>query len=73
MTTQDTQQSNGGRYQNQNDRELTHICKHDLAPEWGNQFTCVACWQHNITNIVCYRSQHCEDWNALNQTNCGFH
>ena len=73
MTTRDTQRSNGGRYRNQNDRELTHIREHDSAPEWGNRFTCVACWQHNITDIVRHRSQHCEDWNALNRINCGFH
>ena len=49
-------------------------------PKWSwtyshlqNRFTCVACWQHNITNIVHHRSQHCKDWNALNRINCGFH
>ena len=65
MTTQDTQRSNGARYWNQNDRELTHIRKHDSAPKRRNRF--------NITNIVCHQSQHCKDWNALNQINCGFH
>jgi hypothetical protein len=72
MATRDATRSNGGQYRNQNDCEPHHIREHDSAPEWGNCFTCVACWQHNIPDLTCHRNQHCEDWNALNRINCGF-
>ena len=72
MTSRDATRSNGGRYRSQQDRENHHIREHDSAPEWGNRFTCVACWQHNIPDLNRHRNQHCEDWNALNRINCGF-
>ena len=72
MATRDATRSNGGRYRNQNDREPHHIREHDSAPEWGNRFTCVACWEHNIGDLDRHRKVSCEDWNALNRLNTGF-
>ena len=72
MTSRDATRSNGARFRQLHDRELVHISEHDSAPEWGNWFTCVACWEHGITDLVRHRSQFCDDWNALNRLNCGF-
>ena len=72
MTSRDATRSNGTRCRQQADREVHHIREHDSAPEWGNRFTCVACWQHNIPDLTRHRNQHCDDWNALNRINCGF-
>lgn len=72
MTTRDSTRSNGSRYRAQNDREVVHVVAHDIAPEWGNLYTCVACWQHNLNDLTRHRQQFCEDWNPLNRLNLGF-
>ena len=72
MTSRDAMRCHGGRYRTQQDLQVHHIREHDMAPEWGNRFTCVACWLHNIPDLARHRSRDCEDWNALNRINCGF-
>lgn len=72
MASREATRSNGSRYRMQHERTNYHIREHDSAPEWGNRFTCVACWEHGITDLARHRSNSCEDWNALNKINCGF-
>ena len=73
MTSREATRSHGSRCRQQNDREIHHVREHDTAPEWGNRFACVACWQHGLTDLTRHRNQHCPDWNAFNRINCGFH
>ena len=72
MATASATKSNGSRFRSDNDRVPHHVPKNDVAPEWGNQCTCVACWTHGITDLERHRRQSCDDWNALNRINTGF-
>ena len=72
MTSRDATRSNGSRFRQQPEREVHHLRENDTAPEWGGHFTCVACWQHGISDLNRHRMQHCEDWNAFNRINCSF-
>ena len=72
MSTAAATRSNGTRYRSDNDRVPDHVPRNDVAPEWGCQCTCVACWTHGLPDLERHRRQSCDDWNALNRLNNGF-